>query len=175
MGMNWNKKRNWNKKASWNKKAVSLSILILILACVSLSLWSLVYFGVKEGGFRARIYIHTDVDEVYVKEVLIDFYIQDVFDKAVEDLKFENGKEIFIKKFKEKLNELKDKKGKYPIDDLKKIEEQINQEDFESKIDFNEEKLVLSLDIVVKNDNPDERVGAEVTYSYKKDFEKVFK
>jgi len=166
---------NWNKKRNWNKKAVSLSILILVLACVSLSLWSLFYFSIKEGEFNQRIYIHTEVDEVYVKEVLINFYIQDVFDKAVEDLKFEEGKEGFVEKFKKELNKLKDKKGKYPIDDLKEIEEVVDQENFESKIDLSEEKLILSLDIVVKNDNLDERVGADVTYSYKKDFEKVFK
>lgn len=154
-----------------NKKAVSISILLLVISALVISVIALTYFYTKNNDIRRVIRVSNKIDEIYVKESLLNFYLQDIFDKAVKGFDFSSGKQGFVDSFKKELNNYKDENGSYPIEELKQVES-IGEED----VELLEEKLVLKLNLEIKNSYVEESYeGGMFVYKYEKEFQKVFK
>lgn len=154
-----------------NKKAVSISILLLVISSLILSITSLSYLSIKNKDVKRTIGVSGEIDKLYLKESLLNFYLEDIFEKAVKDFNYLNGKRAFIDNFRKELERYKDKNGLYPINELKQVEN-ISEENLE----LSENRLGLKLNLELKEvyvDNYDE--GGVFTYNYEKDFEKVFK
>ena len=148
-----------------NKKAVSFAIFLLVLSSIVLTSTTLTYFYLKNADIEKQIRVSSEIDKVYLKEQLINFYLKDIFDKSSRE--FNGDKQIFINNLKKELESYKDKNNNYPIEELKAIEEQL----LIDNIEILGNKLILSLNIVIIN----EADNIFITYSYNKKFEKVFK
>lgn len=154
-----------------NKKAVSISILLLVISSLILSITSLSYFSIKNRDIKKTIGVSNEIDKLYLKESLLSFYLDDVFEKTVKDFNYVNGKQVFIDNFKKELEKYKDKNGLYPMTELKQAES-ISEENLELLND----KLVLRLKLELKEVYVKEYDESGIfIYSYEKEFEKVFK
>ncbi|MEK6830940.1 MAG: hypothetical protein AABX77_02830 [Nanoarchaeota archaeon] len=179
--MKTEKQQNKNSSISFmvlskmNKKAISISILLLVISSLILSILSLAYFMTKNNDIKRTISFSNGIDEVYLKEDLLNFYLQDIFDKAVRDLEaildsVDSG-QAFINSFKKELNDYKDKNGNYPMKELQQAENQISEEN----VELTDNKLVLKLHLEIKKSYISGEEGGTFTYNYEKQFEKVFK
>tara|TARA_Y100000310_G_scaffold293944_1_gene323969 strand:+ start:177 stop:647 length:471 start_codon:yes stop_codon:yes gene_type:complete len=153
-------------KFKMNKGAVSLSVVLLVLSCFVLISLSLTFFVIKEKDALGKIVISSDIDEIYVRQALLNFYVQDIFDKASEDFLIEEGVVVFVSNFKEELEMYRDGDGNYPIGELGDLE---NVD--ENMVELLEDRLVLRLDLVAKS----KLEHMDITFNYQRDFEKVFK
>jgi len=149
-----------------NKRGISLSVGLLVLSCFVLVGLSLAYFVTKQSEVTQVVYSADAVEQVYVKQGLLDFYIQDIFNQAVLNFNFEEGDSVFIYRFKQVLAATKEGNGAYPIPELVLLEEVSV-----SNILLSEQEIVLSLDLAVKSSSEE----MDVEYRYQKDFGKVFK
>lgn len=145
-----------------NKKGMSISIVLLVVLTLILVFLTIGYFIVNQEERTSILSVPDTLDLVYNQETYLNFYLQNIFDKASGNFKFPEGKGVFIERFKNELLNLK-------INGLENIENQIN----ESNIDLTKDKLVLNLNLVLEEKN--EERGIEARYNYKKSFEKVFK
>ncbi len=150
-----------------NKKAVSIPILILVLSALVLITTSLFYFNIKARDIEKTVKIHSEIDKIYLKEALLNFYLEEIFDKSIGT----DNKQGFIENFKKELNNYKDKYGNYPIEELKQVENKIVEEN----IELNEDKLILKFDLELKQYYLSEKQNIIFSYNYKKEFQKVFK
>lgn len=151
-----------------NKKAISISISLLVLSTLILSVLSLYYFYIKDKKI-SNFYIG-DINKIYEKQELLDFYLGDIFDKSSKDFSFEQGKREFLNKFKKELDNYKDKNELYPLEALRQAE-QVN----ENNIELNENKLILKLELKLNQAYASKTEYYSINYNYKKNFEKVFK
>ncbi|MEK6872987.1 MAG: hypothetical protein AABW90_03165 [Nanoarchaeota archaeon] len=149
-----------------NKKAVSISILLLVISTLILSITSLSYLIIKNRDIKKTIVVSSEIDKLYLKESLLNFYLDDIFEKAVNEFNYVNGKQIFIDNFRKELEKYKDKNGLYPMSELKQAES-INEEN----LDLSEDKLVLRSRLELKevyvNGGGD---GGTFIYKYEKEF-----
>mgnify|MGYP001595905303 FL=1 len=157
-----------------NKKAVSISILLLVVSSLILSITSLSYFSIKNRDIKKTIGVSSEIDKLYLKESLLNFYLRDVFEKAVMESSIssdiETSKNVFIDNFRKELEKYKDKNGLYPMTELKQAES-IGEESLE----LSEDKLVLRLNLELKEVYVKEYDENGVfIYDYEKEFEKVF-
>ena len=149
-------------KFKMNKGAVSLSVVLLVLSCFVLISLSLTFFVIKEKDALGKIVISSDIDEIYVRQALLNFYVQDIFDKASEDFLIEEGVVVFVSNFKEELEMYRDGDGNYPIGELGDLE---NVD--ENMVELLEDRLVLRLDLVAKS----KLEHMDITFNYQRDFE----
>jgi len=151
-----------------NTRASAIAVGLLVLATLVLSVLSLAFFIIEENRARDKIIVSGDVDEIYVKEDLLNFYIQDIFDKASEDFLIEEGVGVFEENFKRELGNYKTSDGKFPIMDLEGVED-IVDEGLGDNIEVSGDRLVLRLDLFV------ERVSGklDIDYSYQKEFVRI--
>ena len=147
------------------KRGVSLSILLLVISTFVLIGLSLTFFVIKEKDSLGKVEVFNDLDEVYARQELIDFYVQDIFDKASSDFIYDQGVEFFIENFKRELLVYKDSVGNYPINELALIEEV----DVGS-VELNFESLVLIVELNVKIRG----ANFDADYNYEKRFKKKF-
>jgi len=135
---------------SMNKRAVSIPILILVLTAIGLSVLSLSYFIVKGNDINNVIKISNEIDEIYLKEQLLNFYLQDIFDKAA--FGFNGDKKAFVDSFRRELLNYKDKNGLYSIGELAFVELKIIEDDFIDDVQVIGNSLILRMDLSIKND-----------------------
>ena len=154
------------KNLKLNKKAVSLSILLLTLSSLVLSGLSLFYFYSLNNEINEIIDLHTNIDKIYEKKDLVDFYVNDIFENCVKDFEITSSEQAFLENFKNTLKNYKDENGNYFVEELQQLES-VNEEN----IDINENTLTLHLTISIKEEWPD----IKTVYVYEKRFEKVFK
>jgi len=88
MKINTTKLKSLNKmnKKVWGTKAVSISIILLVLVSLMLGIVGLAFFYLQKGETERVIGIPGKMDNLYLKEMWLNFYLQDVFDKSVKDL-----------------------------------------------------------------------------------------
>jgi hypothetical protein len=147
-----------------NKKAVSLSVVLLVLSCFVLISLSLTFFVIKEKDALGKIGISSDIDEIYVRQALLNFYVQDIFDRASEDFLIEEGASRFVSNFKEELGGYRDGGGNYPIGELGELE---NVD--ESMVELLEDRLILRVDLNAKS----RLEHMDIDYSYQKEFVRI--
>ena len=140
-----------NQKFILNKKAgVPLSIVLIVIFTILLFTTSLVSFVLRDKNFERTIYSTSALDEVYSKEDVINFQIQNIVDNSFKGISSEQD---FINNFKVQLNTLKNSDGAYLNPDLAQIESQLDA----SKVDIVKEnneikKVSISFDINLKKE-----------------------
>ena len=152
----------------WDKRAMSISIVLLVIMVFVIIGICLVYFILNERATGATIHIPDRIESLYARENYLNFYLQDIFEKSSKDFRYEEGASSFIEKFKNNLNDYKDKNGSYLIGGLYQVEMQINNE---SSVELTKDKLMLTLNLILEDKSEE---GISVKYSYKKVFEKNF-
>ena len=73
------------------KKAVSISIMLLVISSLILTSISLMYFANKEK-IIAEIDAVQEINKAFLKKAIIDFYLDNVFEKTLKDLNFPENK-----------------------------------------------------------------------------------
>lgn len=142
--------QNMNKKGD-------VAILALVILSVILFSISLYIFNVNSNKVIGNINDARFLNNIYLKEQQIDFYVNEAIDRSLKKSFDENS---FILEFKNNLK-FYDKNDVLVREELLRIAEEIN----ENKVEFGEE-LVLNIktEIVVKEKN------IIVSYNYDKKF-----
>jgi len=152
-----------------NKKSMSISIVILVIATLVLTIVSLFAFNIRGDNISARISL-ANLDNVYVVEDLVNFYVYEMIENSIEEGMSE---EKFIENLKTEFNKYK-QGDDFVLEELRQIEFQINKENIEIKeINGINKKVSIILEISILEsilDNNQEVIF--VTYDYKKTFEK---
>jgi len=153
------------------KRAVSMVILLLVVATIVLCVLSLYYMLIEERKIDKTFQGGDFIDKAYFKRVQLDYALEGIFDEAVDGFKFSDGKDVFIGKFRDELGGCRLGDGSYVVDGLEGVEKQLIDEN----IELTEEKLVLSLDLNVKAQEVEDYKFVSVDYNYEIQLEKVFK
>lgn len=156
-----------------NKRA-NLAVTLLVLMSIVVAGAASLIFVISSGRLGAGIVDARFIDEVYLREGELDFYINEIIEGAIERTEgSENFKQDFIINFKEGLGKYKEE-GRYVIDEFIQIEQQIDlrgdeiveyeksDEGGRISIDFK------SIEIGTKTQN------FNVIYTYDRKFEKNF-
>ena len=122
-----------------NKRAASIPIMILAFCTVALSLLSIGFFLVKQTDMQEIFDISNEIDKVHYEKLVLDFYLQDIFDKSSKGFDRNKGKVGFIEAFKRELRIYKDENGKYPVNALAKTELRILENDIIDYVDISDE------------------------------------
>jgi len=155
-----------------NKKAISIPIVLLVIFTIIITSTSLFYFVISKKDFSTRLIIPNTIDSIYLEETYLDYYLNEIFERSINDFSKINGKEVFIENFKSNLIEYKDKNGNYVLKSLREVEVSLDSED----VILTGESLVLNIDILISESKEIE--GYEVlyvSYNYENSLEKVFK
>jgi hypothetical protein len=149
-----------------NKKGgAEISVVILVLMTLLLVISSLFYFSIKENQASENLYSSTFLGPIYSKEVLINFYVQNLVDKSAVGVL---TREQFINNFKENLANYKDSKGEFFLSEFNQIEGQLSEERVEINADF----VSIIFDIHITNEIiKDEKSIALANYDYSRVFE----
>jgi len=75
------------KNRKWNTKGVSIPIALLVIACISLMVLSLIYFGIKTED-RKQVGIAGNAINVDHKAYLLDYYLDGAFENSIGNLDF---------------------------------------------------------------------------------------
>lgn len=142
-----------------NKKG-EISIVLLVLMTLVLVGATLFVFNINLGKFKTKITNVRVLEEVYVVENQINFYINEIMEETLKNNK--NNKKDFIDNFKQGL-------GKYKIGEEYLIKELSQVEDQADNIIVEENSVFFDLRNVVIIRGFD---GISITYSYSKRFEK---
>ena len=106
-----------------NKKASTpIGVGLLVALAIVLVFFSLYSFNIKNKDIQEKINYPNSLDKVYVQEELVNFYANEILDNSI--LK---GKDNLNEKVKKELVRYKDKEGKYPVGELKQLEEQTDK------------------------------------------------
>ncbi len=168
--MNKNISKRINKKM--NKKAISPVIVFLVLLTLVLTVLTLIYINLKKEDIRQEMLMPVVIDEVYTEESLFDYYLQDLFDRAVGDMK-EANVDVFFNNYNQELSRYK-QEGLYVIENLEYAE--ISKSDVSIEIKEGFQNLVLKKSfVIVQNQVKNGKKIVQVEYDYNKNFEKVFK
>lgn len=122
-----------------NKKAGSIPIMILAFCTVALSLLSIGFFLVKQTDMQEIFDISNEIDKVHYEKLILDFYLQDIFNKASKRFDRNKGKVGFIEAFKKELRVYKDENGLYPVNALARVELRVLENDIIDYVDISEE------------------------------------
>tara|TARA_Y100000310_G_scaffold339732_1_gene433360 strand:- start:612 stop:1067 length:456 start_codon:yes stop_codon:yes gene_type:complete len=145
-----------------NKRA-DLAVTLLVLMTLVLTGASLFIFNSNTGKVKIEITDARFLDEIYLVENEINFYIQDMIENSIEK---DITEEKFIQKFQIELEKHKDKKGKYIIEELSQVKEKINENRLDVVIE-NNEVLINNLNIRIIRKFEDK---LDVTYVSNKQF-----
>ena len=153
------------KNRRMNKKGVSIPIAILTVLIIALVVFSIYYLNFREKNIRGIVDSSKIMDDFAIKDILLDYYLQTVFENAAGEMKFSDGKNVFISRFKQELENYKDEKGNYFVEELKIAEEQA----VEDNIGIDSENLIFNLNVQISRSF--EKIS--VDYIYEKEFVKV--
>lgn len=158
-----------------NKKSMSIAIVLLVILALILILLSLTYFSNRKTDLIENLRLNNKLDDIYIKEDKINTVVENIFEESARNISFSSDKSVFINEFKKNLDNLKNN-GIYPNDliGLSQVENQINPEN----VILNQEKLSLKINLVLKDsekiDEKDPSKTNEYSYSYSKEFVKLF-
>lgn len=160
-----------NQKFMMNKKGgVPISVALIVIFTILLFATSLVSFVLRDKNFDSTVYSTSALDDVYSREAVINFQIQNMVDNSFKGIK---SKEDFINNFKVQLNSLKNSEGEYLNPDLSQIESQlaVDKVKIEKENDIIK-KVSIILDINLKKELfvKDKKV-LDAEYNYAKTFE----
>jgi len=168
--------QNQNSKMKNKKAGMSIPIVVLVIFTLVLTLVTLAYFSTRDETDKKTLIVPGIIDGVYLEEAQLNYLLEDIFNKASKDLKFEDGKEVFINNFKKELERYKSEGEGYSIEGLEQVHKQINDEILMGEgLELNEEKITLKLGIELFAGNINEKEDIKINYKYEKEFEKVFK
>ena len=157
-----------NKKS--NKKGMSISIVILTFATLALTVFSLFVFSFHGNNLSGKVNL-ANLDRTYAIEELINFYVDDMIERS---FKLGIDEAEFIENFKKELDNYEDGDD-FVLEELRQIEEQINNENIEiKKVKGVNKKVIVNLDISI-DDEIMNRNGNRIifiNYNYEKRFEK---
>ena len=160
----------------YNKKGgVPIAITLLVLATLLLTSFSLVYFAKKSTTNNKKIYSNGISEEVYSKAMLLDFYTQEITDKAAKKTisSGDISKENFIDNFNNELNRYKLENGKFIIEELAQIENRLNQDNVIIQDKNNGKEFSVTFDISIYkeiSDNGKIKKPVSINYTYTKAF-----
>jgi hypothetical protein len=142
-------------------KKADVSVLLIVLMAVVLSGFALFMFNVNSNTIKTEIKDSRYLDDIYVKENEVNFYINEIMDKAVIDFRSDNGKEKFTQNFNKELQKYTDK-GVFIIPELN----QVNLQVINDNVELNPESVSINFNIKL------EKVfdSLTVNYSYSKKF-----
>lgn len=158
-----------------NKKAVSPAIYIVTISSLLLSIGTLGYFLIEQGNMGNVIKISNEIDKVYLNELLLNFYLENIFDNSVSDFNVVQGKQVFIDNFLKELRGYKDKKGEYPTRELAIAELEFLNGNVIDNVEIIGDRLFFRLELKLKNYHTSKDNDLLLDYNYVKEFEKVFK
>src|SRR3989344_1874203 len=114
-----------------NKKAgVSIPIFIMTILVLALVAFSIPYFLNRERNIRGIVDAPKIMDDFAVEDILLDYYFEGIFDRTVAGMNFEDGEEVFIKRYLEELNNYKDEDESYFIKGFDEVEKQAENVQF---------------------------------------------
>ena len=155
-------------------KKADMAITLLVFMAILVAGAASLIFLTSSGQIRDRVIDARFIDEVYLTETELDFYLNDIIENALEKTKSsENFKQDFIIGFKEELVKYKGDEG-YILDEFIQIERQISlYEDDVVKYEkgAEESRVIVEFRRII--------IGAretafEVSYTYNRKFEKKF-
>ncbi len=151
------------KSDKMNKKGgMSIAIVLLTLFTLILCTYALYMFNTSKRALDEPLVVSSYAENLYVKEVIINFYIQRIADK----IGISASKGEFIENFRKELSKYKFG-GNYAVSELGQTESQLKEENV-NQIDG---KWGIELTIKINdsaNINKNDKYKAE--YSYKKVF-----
>ncbi len=143
-------------------KKANVWITLFVLMVLALAGATLLIFNLNQGKISAEIGDYVFLNQIYLKENQINFYVNLILEKTINEFDFEKGDAEFINDFKNNLLDYK-KEGEYLIKEFQDIEEQADNIIFEdNKIKF---KLAIRFDEKFTE-------NFQLVYLYEKDFEK---
>jgi len=144
-----------------NKKA-DLSVLLLVFMAVFLSGFALFMFNLSSNSIKTEIKDSRYLDDIYVRENEVNFYINEIMDKAVLNFKFNDGKGKFTQNFNFELQKYTDK-GVFILPEL----EQINFQVINDNVELASDKVTINFNIKIEKTFSDKFF---VNYTYNKKF-----
>lgn len=144
-----------------NKRA-DMSVLILVFMAVFLSGFALYMFNLNSNTIKTEIKDSRYLDDVYVKENEINFYINEIMDKAVINFKSSEGKSKFIDNFNNELQKYTEK-GVFIIPELN----QINLQVISDNVELNSDSVSITFNLQLEKIFEDKLA---VKYYYNKKF-----
>lgn len=153
-------------KNTKNKRA-NIPITLLVLMALVLTLAALYSFNTHVSRVSGEVKDSRFLDYIYSKENEVNFYINDIMEKAIAKTGTinPNAKSLFIDNFKRELLKYKKNQTLVP-EELNQIEQQINMEN----IDINDKKISINLNIKIEKKFQDKFI---ISYLYNKKFLKV--
>lgn len=149
-----------------NKKA-DLAVTLLVFMSVALAGVASIIFITSERGMENKIVDARFMDEVYLKEELINFYINEIMEKAaVKD----RTQEEIISNFSAELEKYKDQNGNYVLQELSQVEGQINNIKVENNKAEAEFEIMLKGNVAVKEKKAEKELFSAI-YTYNKKFD----
>lgn len=156
-----------------NKRAATpLSILLLVFMTLILVATSLFVFYISGGNIKEKVSDLRFIDDVYVKEEQINFYIAKMVETSFKQTKTEKE---FIEKLREEIEKLKEYEeyDEYPsLPEPSKIEFEISEEN----LDYSDDLVKINFKIEIRNKitegiGNNEKEIIRASYNYNKIFE----
>ena len=158
-------------RARMNKKAVAISIAVFVISVGVLLFLSINTYNKTKNEVNQIIIFSDYMEDLKIKQLQLDYHLDQIFERAVKDFKPEQGKNVFINNFRDELNALRINGG-----DILKGFEMIDGQLVDENVELNDNLLALELNLtleIIKKITADDNLYAR--YQYKKRFEKVFK
>jgi hypothetical protein len=142
----------------------NLSIVLFVVMVVVLAGACLFVFNMNTNQDTKELRLGS-IDEVYLKQNHVNFYLKNVFDKSLPEITnvSDFDKNQFINKFKQELNVLGN-------EEIKKIGSELENKNIQ--IDKNNNLIHIKLNVTVNYNHKNDFI---VLYNYNSEFEKVFK
>jgi len=168
-----------------NKRAVSsIAVVLLVFATLVLTIFALFTFYTKQSSFQEKIYVTGFVEGIYAKEEQINFYVDNIMEKAVEASAASKDAESFEEDFKNnfttKLNKYKAQDGSFVVKELEQVERQVNENNeifvIEDTIENGKTIKKIEAEFTIVLNDKVEKDGKELfsaSYEYRKKFEKA--
>ncbi len=156
-----NKMKINNKKMNkkMNKRAdIAVLLLVLMTLVLAVSVLTMFYRNTQNSGLQIEDSRFLDV--VYSDEIKINFYINEIMDKAVVDL--HGDKQKFIENFKNELLKYKISEN-FVIPEMSQLDSQLN----ENNIRISDGIIFIKFSVKIEKIFSD---GAKVSYLYEKEF-----
>jgi hypothetical protein len=147
------------RKMNKDKKA-DISILLLVLMTLVLAVSVLAMFYSNTSNSGAQIKDSRFLDLVYSNEMKTNFYINEIMDKSIVDIKGDKLK--FIENFRNELLKY-NVSGEFIVPELSQLEPQLN----ENNIRLNDGIIFIKFSVKIDKNFND---GAMVSYLYVKEF-----
>ncbi|MBS3079325.1 hypothetical protein J4218_04340 [Candidatus Pacearchaeota archaeon] len=148
-----------------NKKAGPIDITVLVFIALALSIGTLLIFYLHGGYVSSKIQDSRFLDGAYIKENLMNSYIDRIMDKSVVNVDKNNPIPGFINNFQNELFKYKTN-GTYVLAELFQLESQIKEEN----VQFIDGRIVFSVTINIISEYGDK---FDVNYVYSRKFFKV--